>query len=151
MKLHLVKVGKPAFSEVSKLVDEYLKRSKIWIEVAHTVTRKVEQDKNLIKKASTPTKWIIFDEIGKSFSSTELAAYIDLQSTHTPTKEIIFVIGGPYGVPEEYKKKADLTLSLGKVTLPSDLAWLIVSEQIYRALSINKGSSYHHGSSGSPE
>lgn len=144
MKIELIKVGKPAFAQTPAMVTDYLKRASVWLETQLTITRKQQQDLNLIKSANVNAFWIILDEVGELFTSVELSKLIEQLKDNPSVSEVYFVIGGPYGVPEEYKKVAKKTLSLGKITLPSDLAWLITSEQIYRALSISNGSSYHH-------
>jgi len=57
----------------------------------------------------------------------------------------VFVVGGPYGVGEELEARADERLSLGPMTLPHELARVVLLEQIYRALTILRGVPYHHG------
>lgn len=85
---------------------------------------------------------IVLDLGGKMLSSTELANKIDsLQSGGV--SEITFVIGGSYGLSEEVKCKADLTLCFGKMTYPHQLMRVILTEQIYRAFMINSNSEYH--------
>ncbi len=85
---------------------------------------------------------IVLDLGGNMLSSTELANKIDsLQSGGV--SEITFVIGGSYGLSEEVKCKADLTLCFGKVTYPHQLMRVILTEQIYRAFMINSNSEYH--------
>ncbi len=85
---------------------------------------------------------IVLDLGGNMLSSTELANKIDsLQSGGV--SEITFVIGGSYGLSEEVKSKADLTLCFGKVTYPHQLMRVILTEQIYRAFMINSNSEYH--------
>ena len=85
---------------------------------------------------------IVLDLGGNMLSSTELANKIDsLQSGGV--SEITFVIGGSYGLSEEVKCKADLTLCFGKMTYPHQLMRVILTEQIYRAYMINSNSEYH--------
>jgi len=59
------------------------------------------------------------------------------------TSKIVFVVGGPLGLSEEFLKKVDSTLSLSQMTLPHELSKVILLEQIYRAFSILKGEKYH--------
>ena len=85
---------------------------------------------------------IVLDLGGNMLSSTELANKIDsLQSGGV--SEITFVIGGSYGLSEEVKSKADLTLCFGKVTYPHQLMRVILTEQIYRAFKIMHHEPYH--------
>ena len=59
-------------------------------------------------------------------------------------KELVFVIGGPYGFPESVYEKAESKISLSKMTFSHQLARLLCVEQIYRAFTIIKGEPYHH-------
>lgn len=77
---------------------------------------------------------------GKEKSSEELAK--TLENVKNAGGEITFVIGGSYGLSDRVKEKAEL-LSFSKMTFPHTLFRLMLSEQIYRALSISAGSSYH--------
>lgn len=84
---------------------------------------------------------VALDETGKSLTSAGLAER--LASWKAEGKTVCFAIGGSWGLGAEILKKADLTLSLGKITLPHGLARLILAEQIYRAHSILAGKAYH--------
>lgn len=78
---------------------------------------------------------------GKQYTSEELAALIKrLQMTHSGAA---FLIGGSLGLSGELKKTADLRLSLGSITLPHQLARLVLLEQLYRAFTINENIKYH--------
>jgi len=79
-------------------------------------------------------------EEGGSISSRQLANAIH---THG-SQPVHFVIGGPYGLSQAVKERADGLLSLGAITLTHELARLILLEQLYRAASMNCGSKYHH-------
>jgi len=79
---------------------------------------------------------------GEQFSSESLAKTIK-SLADTGTGEITFVIGGSYGVDDNIKKRANKLLSVSKMTFPHTLFRLILTEQIYRAFSINEGSAYH--------
>ena len=58
--------------------------------------------------------------------------------------KMTFVIGGPYGLTDEVRQQADLVLSLAKGVFPSDLAWVMLWEQLYRASTIIRRTPYHH-------
>src|SRR5258705_56925 len=75
---------------------------------------------------------IALDETGKQLSSVQLANYI-AQKTNASAKNIIFLIGGAYGLDEKILKRADLQWSLSKLVFPHQLVRLILAEQIYRA------------------
>ena len=85
---------------------------------------------------------ILTDERGKNLSSPEFAA--KLENLFVNSKNIVIIIGGAYGFPEEIRKKADLMWSFSNLVFPHQIARLIVAEQIYRATLILAGSPYHH-------
>ena len=84
---------------------------------------------------------ILLDIEGQQFASNELAEKIEKVSLSN--SEITFIIGGSYGVSEKVKEQADFRLSFGKITLPHNLARVVLVEQIYRAFMIISGSTYH--------
>ncbi|MEO7305973.1 MAG: 23S rRNA (pseudouridine(1915)-N(3))-methyltransferase RlmH [Ferruginibacter sp.] len=86
---------------------------------------------------------VLLDENGKQLSSEELAKFIQLRANES-IKNIVFLIGGAYGVSEAVKKRANYQWSLSKLVFPHQLVRLILAEQIYRACSINRNEKYHH-------
>lgn len=84
---------------------------------------------------------VALDIGGRELGSEELAKKIrDISFTHS---SIDFIIGGSLGLSEEVKSRADLKLSFGRITLPHQLARIVLLEQIYRAFKINAGEAYH--------
>ena len=95
-------------------------------------------EKKLAKNALTVAMCIE----GKQLSSEELAA--KLSDTAVQGKSAVnFIIGSSFGLAESVKRCSNLCLSISKMTLPHQLARVVVSEQIYRALSINNNGKYH--------
>jgi 23S rRNA (pseudouridine1915-N3)-methyltransferase len=86
---------------------------------------------------------VLLEETGKMLSSEGLANFIQ-QRANESTKNIVFLIGGAYGVSDDVKKRANYTWSLSKLVFPHQLVRLILAEQIYRACSINRNEKYHH-------
>ena len=84
---------------------------------------------------------IALDIQGKELSSEELAAKISEISFIS--SRISCIIGGSLGLSDEVKKRADLRLSFGRITLPHQLARVVLLEQVYRAFKINAGEAYH--------
>jgi 23S rRNA (pseudouridine1915-N3)-methyltransferase len=86
---------------------------------------------------------IVLDERGKQFSSESLAAFIQ-QRANESNKTLVFLIGGAFGVDESVIKRANHSWSLSQLVFPHQLVRLILTEQIYRACSINRNEKYHH-------
>jgi 23S rRNA (pseudouridine1915-N3)-methyltransferase len=86
---------------------------------------------------------VLLDESGKILGSEELASFIQLRANES-IKNIVFLIGGAYGVSDAEKKRANYQWSLSKLVFPHQLVRLILAEQVYRACSINRNEKYHH-------
>ena len=86
---------------------------------------------------------VLLEETGKMLGSEDLANFIQ-QRANESTKNMVFLIGGAYGVSADVKKRANYTWSLSKLVFPHQLVRLILAEQIYRACSINRNEKYHH-------
>ena len=86
---------------------------------------------------------VALDERGKQLSSEGLAVFIQTRANES-TKQLIFLIGGAFGIDEVVIKRADYTWSLSQLVFPHQLVRIILAEQIYRACTINKNEKYHH-------
>jgi len=85
---------------------------------------------------------ILLDSLGQKINSVEFSKKIFLKQEEG-VDNISFLIGGAYGIPESYKKEADLILSLGEMIWPHELVKIFLAEQIYRAANIRLGNPYH--------
>lgn len=102
------------------------------------------------KIANLDQKWpfkssdyvILLDERGGEFSSVQLANKLEILFANG--KNVIFIIGGAYGVSPAVRNKANLVLSISKLIFPHELMRVIMSEQIYRMQDISRGGKYHH-------
>ncbi len=86
---------------------------------------------------------VLLEETGKMLGSEGLATFIQ-QRANESTKNIVFLIGGAYGVSDAVKQRANFVWSLSKLVFPHQLVRLILAEQVYRACSINRNEKYHH-------
>ena len=86
---------------------------------------------------------VLLDERGKQMNSEGLAAFIQLRGNES-VKNIIFLIGGAYGVSDAVVQRANFKWSLSQLVFPHQLVRLILAEQVYRACSINRNEKYHH-------
>jgi 23S rRNA (pseudouridine1915-N3)-methyltransferase len=86
---------------------------------------------------------IALDSKGKQMSSEGLAVFIQSRANES-VKQLIFLIGGAYGIDETVLKRADHVWSLSQLTFPHQLVRLLLAEQVYRACTILKNEKYHH-------
>ena len=151
MKINLIAIGKIKETYITEGIKEYAKRISRFaefniIELPDAPQGKTPEEqadvegKRLLEKAKGVI--IILDGKGKNLSSEGLAEYIDKKCTEG-NGEFSFLIGGSHGHSMETKKRADLLLSFGAMTFPHQLFRLMLTEQIYRALTINASLPYH--------
>ena len=81
---------------------------------------------------------VCLSEHGKNLNSISFSKFI-----FDNCEKIAFILGGPNGHPENLLKEMDFSLSLSKMTMPHEMAALVLAEQLFRAFSIKKGSKYH--------
>ena len=155
MKIKIIALGKIKEKYLKSGIDEFLKRLTPYASVSVVELNPIEiKDENLKDKILLdegekilsnikPLDFVITLEIeGQQFSSEDFAQKIkDL--TNNGTQEIVFVIGSSCGIGKNVSTRADLKMSMSKMTFLHEFAKLILIEQIYRAFKINKGEKYH--------
>lgn len=142
---------KTAFLQVGE--NEFQKRLRTFCELEIIITKEVkgkstpeqikEEAKFLSDKIPKQTYLIALDDKGREFSSEELAKFLENLSNQGYS-HLTFVIGGPYGLAEDLKQKAQLKLSCSRFTFTHEMVRPILLEQLYRAFTINTGKKYHH-------
>lgn len=158
MNIKIISVGKLKEKYLKMGIEEYAKRLGAYckfnvIEVSDEKTPDELSDKELsfilnkegnkILNKITDKDYVIAMAIeGDLFSSEQLAKTIDSCGINGQSK-IVFVIGGSLGLSSDVKKRANLLMSFGRITLPHQLMRLVLSEQIYRAFRINNNQAYH--------
>lgn len=155
MKITFLVVGKTTDSHIEALIQEYQKRLTHYLpftlqvipELKNTKALTSEQQKQaegeLILRTITPaTDLILLDEHGKEYRSIEFADYI--QKRMSSGRDVVFVVGGPYGFSEAVYQRANGKISLSKMTFSHQMVRLFFVEQIYRAMTILRGEPYHH-------
>ena len=149
--IKIITVGAIKEKYLKDAIDEYMKRLKKYtnIEIIEVKDEgQVEEQKAIIlegekiNKYLTPKDYIVTLEIeGKELTSPELAE--KLNQIQIENSNIVFIIGGSYGLSDEIKQKSKLHLSFSKMTFPHQLFRVILLEQIYRAFKILNNESYH--------
>jgi 23S rRNA (pseudouridine1915-N3)-methyltransferase len=157
VKLRLVCIGKLSSSFYKDGVDEYLARVRRYnsieiIEIKEgggspgkkATLQVIEREgESILRKISPSAHVIVLDERGKGISSRKMAALFENHMLES-TGELVFIIGGAYGLSEKVKNRGDLTLSLSQMTLPHQLVRLLLLEQIYRSFTIIRNEPYHN-------
>ncbi|MBN1142357.1 MAG: 23S rRNA (pseudouridine(1915)-N(3))-methyltransferase RlmH [Deltaproteobacteria bacterium] len=155
MKLRIVCVGKLSAPYFKSGAAEYLTRVRRYLgcEIVELKEggagkgdpgRAVElEGKAILGKLPSPAWAVVLDERGRTFTSLELAAWLEKQMV-AGRQELVFVIGGAYGLSREVRERADLLLSLSALTLPHQMVRLLLLEQLYRGFSILRNEPYHN-------
>ncbi len=109
---------------------------------ASAAQRRADEAQRLVASAETADFAVLLDEGGKSFGSEAFARYLAARRDEG-RRAMAFLIGGPDGHGDGARQHAQLTLSLGPMTLPHGLARIVLAEQLYRAATILSGHPYH--------
>ena len=156
MKIYLWSVGKAHESYVKEGIEVFTKRISHYFPVEWRIfpasKQKSSFSENETKKAEATILLnaiqkddilVALDEKGEQGNSEGLADYLQ-QCANQSSRNLIFIIGGAYGLHETIFKRCDYKWSLSKLVFPHQLVRLILSEQIYRACTIIRNEKYHH-------
>ena len=156
MKLHFWSVGKTHEAYVKEGVELFTKRITHYYPVEWNI---IPMPKNAATLGETDLKkkegeillgllqkedhLVLLDEKGKQLKTEALAGLIQLRANES-IKNLIFLIGGAYGVSDAVKKRANMQWSLSPLVFPHQLVRLILAEQVYRACTVLRNEKYHH-------
>ncbi len=153
MHLVLLTVGKSKKESYRTLEEDYLKRLSYYLPTEMSVVRDSSQEnilqrngeegKKLLEKIKPGDFVVVCDETGKPTTSVGLAGDIK-KWRESGLSRLVFIVGGAYGLSEAVKQKAGKLFKLSELTLPHELARVVLLEQLYRAHTILKGEKYHH-------
>ena len=138
IKIKIIGVGKTKEEWLETAIAEYLKRLS---PIAQFEFIFLKDDAQLLQATSEEPHYITLDEQGKTFSSVDFAHFIQKQLDQNGPR-LTFIIGGAEGLPPALKSHLP-NLSLSSMTLTHQMVRLLLIEQIYRALEIQRGSRYH--------
>jgi 23S rRNA (pseudouridine1915-N3)-methyltransferase len=148
MTIKIITVGNKPSPEIQTIIADYTRRlprniSITWVVQKHSdgdVKSSKQQESENILRAVAPNDFVILlDETGKQLASVQLSEMI-----FTKNVDVVFVIGGAYGVTQSVFERAQMVWSLSMLVFPHQLVRVILSEQIYRAYTISIGHPYHH-------
>lgn len=156
MKIRLLAIGKTDDKNLQQLIASYEGRLKHYVKFKLDIIPDLKNVKNLsekeqkekegiqILKQLNPTdQLILLDEKGIMNTSLEFSKFMQ-KKMNSGIKQIVMVIGGPYGFSDDVYKKAQGKISFSKMTFSHQMIRLFVVEQIYRAFTILRNEPYHH-------
>jgi 23S rRNA (pseudouridine1915-N3)-methyltransferase len=156
MQIKLIAIGKTDHSAIQQLTDEYIKRLGHYIRFEFEQLPDLKQTKGLsealqkekegemiLKKIQNSDELVLLDEKGRECGSLEFSDYLQ-KKMNAGLRQLIFVIGGPYGFSEEIYQRANGKLSLSRMTFSHQMVRVFFVEQLYRAFTILKNEPYHH-------
>ena len=156
MTIKLLCIGKTDKRELNQLIEIYKKRlqfyNKFEIEIIPDLKKTKNLDENqqkekegelILAKTQNSDFLVLLDENGKEFSSENFSEYIQ-KRLNSGLKQLIFVIGGPYGFSGAVYQRANSKVALSQMTFSHQMVRLFFTEQLYRAFTILKNEPYHH-------
>ena len=156
MKIKLLAIGKTDNKHLIQLIEEYQNRLKHYIKFELEVIPDIKNVKNLseiqqkdkegeliLLKLQNTDQLVLLDDKGKDFSSIQFSQYLQ-KKMNSGIKQLVLVIGGPYGFSDTVYKKSNGKISLSKMTFSHQMIRLFIVEQLYRGFTILKNEPYHH-------
>ncbi len=156
MKIGLVSVGKLSQPFLRAGVAEYTGRIQRYIAFNRQELKEAksgskadpkmireQEGEGILARVPAGSFFIALDEQGRNFSSEELSGFLGRHMLQG-TAELLFAIGGAYGLSSAVKERADLLLSLSTMTLTHQMAQLLLLEQLYRGFTILRNEPYHN-------
>lgn len=137
MKIFVYFVGKPRDAHANSMAEDYLKRSSRYVRCE---MREIQPERfDPWAKHPTASK-LLLDPAGRSFDSAQFAELI--AKAQQESRDLVFLVGGASGLPNEWRNRHGVLLSLSALTFPHELARVMLAEQIYRALATLRGHPY---------
>lgn len=156
MTIRLLAIGKTDNKALQQLIAEYENRLKHYIKFELEIIADIKNVKNLseaqqkdkegkliLKKLNATDVLVLLDENGTQYASIAFSSYLQ-KKMNSGIKQLVFVIGGPYGFSDTVYQKAQGKISLSKMTFSHQMVRLFVVEQVYRAFTILRNEPYHH-------
>ena len=135
----IIAIGKIKKRWIQESIEMYLKRLPGLEVIEIKASTQIKEEHTIKEIISKNETLVTLNENGQSFTSKQLATKL----LNSYNQKIIFVIGGPSGLPPSLNNAASWQLSLSPLTFPHDIARLLLIEQLYRAKTITQGGPYH--------
>jgi len=156
MKIRLLFVGKTDERWLNEVVEKYTKRISNYLpiqidvlpDIKNTKSMSVHKQKQaegnlIIKNTSSAEVVVLLDEKGKELTSMDFSNFLQ-KKMNSGIKVLTFVVGGPYGFDSAVYKKFPQKISLSKMTFSHQMIRMLITEQLYRAMTILRNEPYHH-------
>ena len=154
MKIKCVAIGKTKNQEFINIIKSYIDKIEHYINFEFIIINDIKSAKNkkfqknkeaelILSKIDKNKHVIVLDEKGKEYNSILFSNFIQ-HHMNSSKKEIIFIIGGAYGLSEKILERANQKVSLSKMTFSHQMVRIIFLEQLYRSFSILKNEPYHN-------
>ena len=137
MKLFLYYIGKPRGAEANRMAADFVERSSHY---AACAMREIRPERFDLWSRHASARKIFLDPAGLEMDSRQFTALIE--KAEMEGRDLLFLVGGAEGLPPAWRDRADLLLSLSRLTLPHELARAVLAEQIYRAFTTLRGHPY---------
>jgi 23S rRNA (pseudouridine1915-N3)-methyltransferase len=137
VKLFLYYIGKPRDPEANRMAADFLERSGRY---ASCEMREIRPDRFDPWSRHPLARKIFLDPAGREMDSRQFTALVE--KAEMEGRDLLFLVGGADGLPPEWSARADLLLSLSRMTFPHELARAVLAEQIYRAFTTLRGHPY---------
>lgn len=141
MRYRVVAVGRLKNAALRTACDDYLERLRHYTRVDE---REVKDEARVLEAIPGETRLVALSRRGDLCTSTELAEWT--ARWEQDGRDVAFAIGGAEALPEPVLQRAERVLSLSRLTLPHEMARLVLYEQLYRAYTIRRNEPYHRGS-----
>ena len=153
--LRIVAVGRLRTSHWKAAAEHYLGRIARWRTVTETLikdadpalspaARSAVEGRGLLAALTPADIPVVLDERGRTFTSRQFASFLETLSEDA-NRVPCFIVGGAFGLDEAVRSASRHLLAFGPLTLPHELARVVLLEQIYRAEAVTRNLPYHHG------
>ncbi len=156
MTIKLLLIGKTSNPDLKSLLQQYTKRlkhyTKFEIEIIPELKirknlspeeQKTREGQEILAKLQNSDTVVLLDEKGKEFDSLHFSKWLQKQ-LNSGKKQLVFVVGGPYGFSPAVYHKASFKIALSKMTFSHEMIRPFFTEQLYRAFTILQNEPYHH-------
>lgn len=156
MKITILLIGKTDRKYIKEGIEDYIQRLHFYLPVELKVIpdikkagnlnedqQKEKEGKLILDQLNPGDQLILLDEKGKEFTSIEFSKWLEKKMV-SGTRQLFFVIGGPYGFSESVYHRSDFSLSLSRMTFSHQMVRMIFVEQLYRSMTILRNEPYHH-------